>query len=55
MRSFMRMLASMAMPTVSDRPAMPGSVIAAPNVARMASCRNRLNITATSATTPATW
>jgi hypothetical protein len=54
-RSLIRMFASIAMPIVSASPAMPGSVIAAPNVERTAIWMNRLKSTAKSATTPATW
>ena len=49
----MSTFASTAMPIVSARPAMPGSVIEAPNIARIAIWRTRLKSTATSAIMPA--
>ncbi len=51
----MSTFASTAMPIVSARPAIPGSVIAAPKLASTAIWMKRLKTTATSAMSPAAW
>ena len=53
MRSLMSTLASTAMPIVSTSPAIPGSVIDAPNIASSATWSTRLKMTAMFAIIPA--